>query len=298
MKFGVSVPNNWGVEDPQEMIGVGVRADELGFDSLWVAEHMLNAGYLFERIGDKPYYHVLATLAYFAARTRNIALGTSVVVLPFRHPIDLAKFAATVDSLSGGRVILGVGAGGLVDEFDALGIPFDQRGKITDEALHVIKAVWTSSPASHHGERWNFDDVVLTPRPIRTPHIPIWIGGGGKAAFRRTGTLADGWQPTGISIEEFQEGVARIREIAVAAGRDPDAISMSMRVNVELGRKLTTATENRSVIPGEGQEMLDAIGAWLDAGVDHLVLAMNSSDTALLCKKLQRISELAFPAFQ
>src|SRR3546814_59710 len=134
----VSKPNNWGVENPNDVVGIAVLAEELGFDSIWTAEHLLNSGYVSERIGDRPYYHGLCTLAYVAAKTTKIALGTSVVVLPFRHPMELAKYAATLDQLSGGRVILGVGVGGLIEEFQAMGIPFEQRGAISDETLRKI----------------------------------------------------------------------------------------------------------------------------------------------------------------
>src|SRR5262245_48613187 len=132
--IGVSIPNHWGIGDVRDVVNVAVEAEELGFASVWVTEHMLNVGFVRDLIGPGPCYHPLALLSYVAARTSTIALGTSVVVLPFHYPVDLAKYAATLDQLSGGRLILGFGSGGMAQEFEALGLPFRERGSVTDEA--------------------------------------------------------------------------------------------------------------------------------------------------------------------
>ena len=120
MKFGVTIPNNWGIEDPQHVLALGPVAEELGYDSLWVMDHLFNNGYIRERLDDKPYYHPLATLSYLAATTRQVRLGTSVLVLPYHNPVELAKYTATLDHMSGGRVTLGVGVGAMTEEFAAL----------------------------------------------------------------------------------------------------------------------------------------------------------------------------------
>ncbi len=122
MKFGVTIPNNWGVEDPQQVLEFGPLAEGLGYDSVWVMDHLFNTGYIRERLEDKPYYHPMATLSYLAATTSKVTLGTSVLVLPYHNPVELAKYAATLDQISGGRVTLGVGVGAMTEEFDALGI--------------------------------------------------------------------------------------------------------------------------------------------------------------------------------
>ena len=132
MKFGVTIPNNWGIEDPLEVLALGPLAEELGYDSLWVMDHTFNVGFLQERLDDKPYYHPLTFLSYLAATTQQVLLETSVLVLPSHNPVDLAKYAATLDQVSGGRVILGVGVGSMPEEFEALGVPIRQRGSLTD----------------------------------------------------------------------------------------------------------------------------------------------------------------------
>src|SRR3546814_16291849 len=139
----VSLPNNWCVESPNEFVVIAVLAEELGFDSIWTAGHLLNGGYVSERIGDRPYYHGLCTLAYVAAKTTKIALMTSVVVLPFRHPMELAKYAATLDQFSGGRGILGVCVSGLHEEFQDMGIHGEQRGAISSQTSRIGRNLWT-----------------------------------------------------------------------------------------------------------------------------------------------------------
>jgi len=292
MRIGISLPNNWGVDNVLEVVRIAVLAEELGFDSVWVADHLLNVGYLHERIAARPYYHPLAILAYAGARTSHVSLGTSVLVLPFRHPVELAKFAATLDHLSDGRLILGVGAGGLEAEFDALGIPWHERGALSDESLEVIRELWTQALPSHSGARWRFSQVAFAPKPLRQPHPPLWIGGAGAAARRRVARLGDGWHPTGISIEEFRAGCIQIRRAASEAGRDPSRIQMSMRVNVSMpGTRLTTDTENRAVLPGDDLERLArGVDEWRQAGCEHLVLAINSSDIAGLRRALIAIA--------
>src|SRR5918992_1263317 len=130
MKFGVCLPNNWGVEDVQAIFLLAVRAEELGFDSVWVSEHIFNVSYVYDRIGGKPYYEPLTILGYVAAMTKRVALGTSVLVLPYHNPIRLAKVAATLDVMSAGRLILGVGVGVIPQELQAMGSPFADRGAI------------------------------------------------------------------------------------------------------------------------------------------------------------------------
>jgi len=138
MRFGVTIPNNWGIADPGQVLAMGPLAESLGYDSVWVMDHLLNSGYIRERLDDRPYYHPLATLSYLAATTKRAALGTSVLVLPYHNPVELAKYAASLDQMSGGRVILGVGAGAMTEEFEVLGVPFRQRGALTNECMAIM----------------------------------------------------------------------------------------------------------------------------------------------------------------
>src|SRR5207249_5473004 len=139
MRIGFSLLNNWGIADVQALVGLAERAEALGFDSVWVHDHVFNVGHVFDRIGGKPYYEPLTVLSHVAARTERVRLGTSVLVLPYHNPIRLAKTAATLDVLSGGRLTMGVGVGSIEKETTAMGAPFAERGAFTDEAIAVMR---------------------------------------------------------------------------------------------------------------------------------------------------------------
>src|SRR2546429_8190285 len=140
MKLGVSLLNNWGIDDAQALVDLAGRAEEAEIDSVWVHDHVFNVGHVFDRIGGKPYYEPLTLLSFVAARTRRVRLGTSVLVLPYHNPARLAKAAATLDVLSGGRLIMGVGVGLIDKEMRAMGSPYAERGAFTDQALAVMRA--------------------------------------------------------------------------------------------------------------------------------------------------------------
>ena len=300
MKIGVTIPNNWGVEDPQQVLALGPVAEELGFDSLWVMDHLFNTGYIRERLEDKPYYHPLGTLSYLAATTKRVKLGTSVLVLPYHNPVELAKYAATLDQMSGGRVILGVGVGAMTEEFEALGISMRQRGSLTNECIGIMKELWSNPHPSYQSRRWSFSDLRFSPKPFQRPHIPLWIGGSSPGALRRAAKVGDGWHPSGMSAEEFSLGRREIRDMAQAAGRDPDSLAMSMRVEVEVhGGPSSARAAGRARLSGRDTgEMIAAIEAYQSSGVDHLVLALNSGDVPALRSVMETIAQEVIPRFR
>jgi alkanesulfonate monooxygenase SsuD/methylene tetrahydromethanopterin reductase-like flavin-dependent oxidoreductase (luciferase family) len=163
MQIGISLHNNWGIEDVQALVALASRAETLGFASVWVHDHVFNAGHVFRRIGARPYYEPLTLLSYVAARTERVGLGTSVLVLPYHNPIRLAKTAATLDVLSGGRLILGVGVGAVAPESEAMGSPYAERGAITDEAIAVMKELWTKDDPSFAGKYHRFSGMPFSP---------------------------------------------------------------------------------------------------------------------------------------
>ena len=297
MKFGVTIPNNWGVEDPQQVLALGPLAEDLGYDSLWVMDHLFNAGYIRERLGNRPYYHPLSTLSYLAATTRRILLGTSVLVLPYHNPVELAKYAATLDQVSGGRVTLGVGVGAMPEEFLALGIPMRQRGSLTDESIAIMKELWTNPSPSYSSRRWSFSDMLFSPKPRQTPHIPLWIGGSSPSAIKRTAAVGDGWHPTGLSPEDFSLGRKEIEELAERAGRDPESITMSTRVEVEVhGGPSGARAAGLARVPGDDPGQIVAfLRAYEAVGVEHVVLALNSGDVPEITSMMERIARDVIP---
>jgi probable F420-dependent oxidoreductase len=300
MKFGVTIPNNWGIDDPQQVLAMGPLAEQLGYDSVWVMDHLFNNGYIRERLDDKPYYHPLATLSYLSATTRRVVLGTSVLVLPYHNPVELAKYTATLDQMSGGRVTLGVGVGAMTEEFEALGIPMRQRGALTNECIAIMKELWTNPDPSYHSRRWNFADLKFSPKPVQKPHIPLWIGGSSPGAMKRAATMGDGWHPSGMSPEAFSQGREEVRKLATAAGRDPDALTMSVRVEVEVhGRPSSQRAESRSRLPGgDMDQMIAGIRAYESCGVHHIVLGLNSGDIPKITALMEGIAKRVFPQFR
>ena len=300
MQFGVTVPNNWGIEDPQQVLAFGPMAEELGYDSVWVMDHLFNTGYIRERLEGKPYYHPMSTLSYLAATTKRVMLGTSVLVLPYHNPVELAKYTASLDQISGGRVILGVGVGAMTEEFDALGISMRDRASLTNECIAIMKDLWTNPSPSYESKRWKFNDLLFSPKPVQKPHIPFWVGGSSSGAMRRAALRGDGWHPTGVSPEEFSIGRREISEMATAAGRDPDSLTWSLRVEVEAhGGPSSERAAGRARLPGgDPDAMAASLAAYEMAGVQHVILALNTGDVATITSLMETIARDVVPSFR
>ena len=218
LTFGVTFhPYPVGMPDPDVVIEFAQAAEELGFDSLWVGDHIL---------WRTPLLEPLTLLAAVATRTKRIRLGTGVLLLPLRQPTVVAKMVATLDYLSRGRVILGVGVGGEnPKEFEACGVPPGERGRRTDEGIEILRRLWTESSASFAGQFWRFSEVDLQPKPVQQPCPPVWIGGRSEAALRRAGRLGDGWIDYFVTPQGFRESMARIAAHGAAAGRAMDSFA-------------------------------------------------------------------------
>ena len=301
MQFGITIPNNWGIEDPKQVLAFGPLAEELGFDSVWVMDHLFNNGYIRERLDDKPYYHPLAVLSHLSATTEKVILGTSVLVLPYHNPVELAKYAATLDQMSGGRVTLGVGVGAMTEEFEALGLSLRQRGSLTNESIRVMKELWTSEDPVYHSRRWNFQDLKFSPKPVQAPHIPLWIGGSSPGALRRAATMGDGWHPSGVDPETYSTGRREIQDLARAAGRQPDDLTWSARVEVVapgVPGNPRTAARGGGISGDSPGDMIAGIRAYQDAGVDHVVLALGTGDAGVITEMMEAIARNVIPEFR
>ena len=291
MKIGYSLSNNQGMEDIQGVIDLAVGAEELGFDSVWASEHVFNVSYVYDRIGDKPYYEPLTVLTYVAAMTSTIGLGTSVLVLPYHNPIRLAKVAATLDVLSGGRVMLGVGVGVIEEELEAMGSPFAERGAISDEMIAVMRELWTKDDPSFLGKYHSFSGMKFTPKPVQKPHIPIIIGGTSKAAIRRAARSGTVWHPTALSPQALAEGMDYLKEQAVKAGRDPSEISVS--ISAAIGN---THNHNRYYLGEDPEEILERSQRYQEMGLERLVVSPNTRDQTQLRPIMEMLAEVVIPA--
>jgi len=291
MKFGFSLSNNQGIDDVQAIVRLAIRAEELGFDSVWASDHVFNVSYVFERIGDKPYYDPLTILSYVAAVTTRIRLGTSVLVLPYHHPMRLAKAAATLDVLSGGRVILGVGVGVIEQEFNALGSVYAERGASTDETIAIMQALWTQAVPSHQGRLYRFSGMPFAPKPVQKPHIPIVIGGVSQAAIRRAARVGNGWHPLAMPPEVLRERMRSLAEQARAAGRAITDIPVSISLPLQGGRA------GRYTLGTTPAEIMHNLQVFASLGVETVVVAPSTGDAQALMPALEMIAREVMPAF-
>jgi probable F420-dependent oxidoreductase len=245
MKFGIMFANVGPMAFAEGAVGIAQAAEAAGFESLWTVEHPLvtvgyESEYPYSPTGKMPgpeesdIPDPLVWLAYVAAATSTIRLGTGILVLPHRNPVIVGKQIATLDRLSGGRVELGIGVGWLEEEFDALGIPFADRGRRTDDHVAVLRKLWAEGPASHDSEYTSFPDAYSRPRPTNGT-VPIVVGGHSKPAARRAGRIGDGFFPGNGSKPELAELIAVMRQAAEEAGRDPDAIEITSGGDGALG---------------------------------------------------------------
>ncbi|MFB3118966.1 MAG: LLM class F420-dependent oxidoreductase [Stenotrophomonas maltophilia] len=283
MKIGFSLANNQGIEDIQALLQMAVHAEELGFESVWASDHVFNAGHVFERIGDKPYYEPLTVLSYVAATTKKVLLGTSVLVLPYHNPINLAKTSATLDVMSGGRLVLGVGVGAVENEMEAMGSPFAERGAITDESIAIMKELWTQQDPSFQGRFHSFSGMKFSPKPVQKPHIPLIIGGSSRVAIRRAARAGNGWHPTALPPEELSEGIRYLGRQAEAAGRDPSEIPVSVSAPIGAGRA------GRYSLGTDPGEILEKARIYQDLGVERLVVSTPNSRNG---EKTARVMEM------
>ena len=293
MKIAYSLSNNQGMEDAHGVVDLAVRAEELGYESVWASEHVFNVSYVYDRIGNRPYYEPLTMLTYVAANTTSIGLGTSVLVLPYHNPIRLAKVAATLDVLSKGRLMLGVGVGVIEEELEAMGSAFEDRGAISDEAIAIMKELWTKEDPSFQGKYHRFSGMKFTPKPVQKPHIPIVIGGTSRAAIRRAARSGTTWHPTALAPEALAEGMDYLKEQAVKAGRDPSEISVS--VSAAIG---STHNHNRYSLGEEPEEILERSQKYQEMGLERLLISPNTRDQSQLRPIMEMLAETVIPVVQ
>ena len=286
IKVGCHLPVYGPLARREPLIAFARRAEALGYDSLWVSDHVvvpwrIASRYPYNATGDFPlppagdFLEPLTALALVAGVTERIALGTSVMVLPHRHPVLAAKMLATLDHLAPGRVICGAGVGWMREEIELLGVPYARRGTWSDEAIRVMRACWTEERAAFAGEFFRFDPVGCRPRPANGT-IPIWIGGHTDRAFRRVVELGDGWHAAFPKRSDMAEALTRLRGACAKAGRAPGTLTISARMG--LGSKQPA------------DQTLAEVRALRDLGVDHLILEPGVRDAATMTTVVERFA--------
>ena len=286
MEFGLHLPASSATVKAEEVVRFAQQAEALGFYCLTVADHVIvpkNISVPYPYTVDGKYpgtgYHLetLMTMGYLAGATQRIRFVTSVMILPYRNPIVTAKMLASLDVLSGGRVIVGAGVGWMKEEFETIRTePFEERGKVTDEYIAAFRELWTSDNPNFNGKYCRFSNIAFLPKPVQKPSIPIWIGGHSKQAIRRAARLGDGWHPIGgvptipLEPEDIVKDMSMLREYAEKAGRDPKTIRVALKGSLFDREKQITPGKRRRFI-GSAEEVASDIREYRAAGVDTMI---------------------------
>ena len=282
MKLGVSVPNIGPVATPEAIKTVAKKAEAMGYNSLWTVERLLwpidpKTPYPVTPDGSlpEPYkYNLdpLDVLTFAAAVTTKIRLGPSVLDIPYYNPVTLARRLSTIDILSKGRLNVGLGLGWSPDEMEATGADIKVRGARADEFIQVLKALWTTDPSEFHGKFFSLSKSHINAKPVQKPHPPIYIAAFAPAALKRVASMADGWNPTGLSVEAMAQMFGAIKQMAEAAGRNPSELKMIVRGNLVLRDK--PVEKDRPIFMGTPDQIRQDIAACEKIGADEVFLEL------------------------
>ena len=309
MKFGVFLPVSGRAASRKSLMQAAQQAEALGYDSVWAADRVvmpwnIDTAYPYSKEStfivppDRPFFDTLTCLAFLAGCTEKIQLGMSVMVLPYRHPLYWAKIATTIDQLSTGRLIMGVGVGWMEEEFAALGARFKERGKVSDEQLTLLKQLWTDEHITFHGNYYRVEDIAFSPKPYQKPRVPIWVGGEGKAAQRRAGQYGDAWFPYFVRItpKELAARFENVRAEAKKAGRNPDEITFACCLPIELTPG--DAPQEEDYLKGNIGQVTKAIQKFINVGVTHIGLQFMIPHYPERQEQVERFAEEALPALK
>ena len=308
MKIGFNLPNSGPLGCVASMTRIAVEGEAMGYDYLTVTDHvvlpdMKVPGYPYSESGefyeDAPTerHEQLIGMAYIAAKTSRIRLVAAVLVVPHRPAVLAAKMLATLDVLSGGRLVVGIGAGWLKTEFDAVvTTPYPERGAVTDEYINAFKVLWSERSPKFAGRYTAFDNIVLEPKPLQRPHPPLWIGGEGPAALRRAARVGDAWYPIGSNnkhlydtLPRLDAGIARLRKTVADAGRAPGSVEVAFRVKRYGAAVPPLASDGqRRLFSGSEAELIGDLRALRDMGVASIDIDFGRPTTDAVMAEMKR----------
>jgi probable F420-dependent oxidoreductase len=300
MDFGVFLPVSGRAATRGGLVRAAQAAEEYGFEAVWAADRIvipwtIETPYNYNWSGsffvppEAPFLEPLTVLAFLAGATERIRLGISVLVMPYRDPVYWAKIVATLDQLSEGRFILGVGVGWMREEFDALGHGdlFEPRGRVADEHLEILRTLLSDEHASHRGEFYAFEDIAFQPKRA----IEVWVGGEAKPSQRRAGRAGDSWFPyfPRVTAQEMAKRYAHVRETAEAAGRDPDAVKLNCCLSVEITED--DVAQEPDVLRGSPRQVAERLHEFREIGVGHCGLQFLVGRFPERLEQMRRFSE-------
>ncbi|MBV9119042.1 MAG: LLM class F420-dependent oxidoreductase [Acetobacteraceae bacterium] len=310
MQIGCSVPTSGPLTDPDSIARVATEAEMLGFDYVTVSDHIviptdIDSRYPYSDSGEFPSgarvdrHEQLMEAMFVAAKTSKLRIVTSVMVVPHRPAVLTAKLLATLDVLSKGRLTLGIGAGWMREEFEAVGTPpFEERGAVTDEYMMACKALWEQDEPRFEGKYAKFSGIMFTPKPVQKP-IPIWVGGESNPALRRTARYGDAWYPIGTNpqfpmdtLRRYKAGVEKLRGMVEKAGRDPNSVGLAYRVsaNPEAQPKGTVEGE-RKLFTGGHADYAGDIKALSEVGVSAFDFGLFGPTLAATLDNMRRFRD-------
>jgi probable F420-dependent oxidoreductase len=310
MQIGFNLPVSGPMATPATMARVARLGEELGFDYLTMTDHIAlpdtsTPGYPYSETGEfyspEPGHRMeqLTATAWVAAKTDTIRLVLAVMVVPHRTAVVAAKMLSTIDVLSGGRLVVGIGAGWLKPEIDAVAAtPFAERGAVTDEYLDAFRAIWTQERVTFHGKYTTIDDLLIDPKPVQKPWPPIWVGGESGPSMRRAARIGDAWYPIGSNnahlldtLPRLEAGIARLRKMIEAAGRDPAAVEVTYRVKRYAFAAPLASDGNRRLFSDSIGAVLDDIHALRRIGVTALDFDFEGRDADKAIDDMHRFKQ-------
>jgi probable F420-dependent oxidoreductase len=305
MRLGLFLPVSGRAATRGTLMEAARQAEEWGFDSVWAADRIVipwqidttypyNESASFFVPPDRPFLEALTTMAFLAGCTERVRLGVSVVVLPYRNPLYWAKVAATIDVLSEGRVVLGVGIGWMREEFDALGADFGNRGRVGDEHLEIWNVLRRDEHCSFEGRFHRFRDIGFLPKSHEAP-IPVWVGGEGRPARRRAGRYGDAWFPYFVRItpDELRERFEEVHASAQEAGRDPDVVSLNCCLPIEVTDQ--AVAQEPDALKGTPEQLAEALARFEAAGVGTVALQFMAPRYPQRLEQIERFATEALP---
>ena len=306
MKIGISIPL---LPDSAAIRRFVERAERLGFESVLAGDHVVlptggttqypyTADGSFQRPSDEPFLETMTLLGYMAACSETIKLGSTVIILPYRNPVVQAKMFASLDVLTGGRMICGVGVGWLEEEFNTLGVPYAQRGPMSDEFLQIFKVLWTEPEPEFHGQFYDIQGIQFYPKPVQQPHIPIWVGGHTRRALMRTAKYGDCWHTTRQTPDFVAQNLPYLREQTEKAGRDPASISISLKRSLfftDIGTQEGTSVPTGGLVMGTTQEVIDDVYYCQELGIDQLTYDFRVEGIDGQIQVMERLADRVLP---
>ena len=309
MKLGVFLPVSGRAAVPEVLTEAARQAEDLGFDSVWAAERLVNPWSMDTRYPYKedeqwfvspesPFLETLTALTFLAGVTEKVQLGASVVVMPYRHPLFTARVATSIDTLSKGRLILGVGIGWMPEEFASLGVDFKSRAAQSEEQLQIFNLLWSEERPEFHGTHYDFEPVAVNPRPVQEPRFPIWIGGESPPARRRAAKYGDAWFSYFVKIaaDDLTSRFQEVKQMGADAGRDPDEIKLCCCRPVHVTDE--PVPQDPEDLKGTPEQLIEAFQPWLAAGVEHMALQFIVGRWPERKEQIQRFGEEVIPALR